>query len=124
MGRDGKGSTIVDLPKSNISYSDDDGSIEIKSDDGQRSLTVKNAKGEVAFAGPINTEEERKKLPPDIMKRLGKLENDSISFEADGDFKPETVPLPPEPSKTKISHSTGPPAMPRRSARCKQLGAA
>ena len=101
LGRRGKGSTVVDLPNSNISYSDDDGSIEIKSDDGKRSLTVKNGKGEVAFNGPINTDEERKKLPEDIKKRLEKLETDTISFEADRDFKPETVPLPP--AKTKIS---------------------
>ena len=101
LGRRDKGSTVVDLPNSNISYSDDDGSIEIKSDDGKRNLTVKNSKGDVAFNGPINTEEERKKLPADIKKRLEKLETDTISFEADRDFKPETVPLPP--AKTKIS---------------------
>ena len=105
--RAGKGSTIVDLPKSNISYSDDDGSIEIKSDDGKRSLTVKNTKGDVAFQGPINTDEERKKLPADVMKRLEKLEKDTMSFEAGGDFKTETVPLPPEPAKTKIGRDLG-----------------
>jgi hypothetical protein len=110
MGRRGKGSTVVDLPNSNISYSDDDGSIEIKSDDGKRNLTVKNTRGEVAFNGPINTDEERKKLPADIKKRLEKLETDTISFEADRDFKPETVPLPP--AKTKISQPGPRPALP------------
>ena len=103
LGRKGKGSTILDLPKSNISYSDEEGSIEIKSDDGQRSLTVKNAKGEVAFSGPINTEEERSKLPAEMKRRLEKLDSDTFEFEVGKDFKPETVPLPPEPSKTKIS---------------------
>jgi len=105
--RAGQGSTIVDLPKSNISYSDDDGSIEIKSDDGKRSITVKNAKGDIVFQGPINTGEERKKLPPDVMKRLEKLEHDTMSFEVGGDFKTETVPLPPEPAKTKIGRDLG-----------------
>lgn len=103
LGRKGKGSTILDLPKSNISYSDEEGSIEIKSDDGQRSLTVKNAKGEVAFSGPINTEKERSKLPAEMKRRLEKLDSDTFEFEVGKDFKPETVPLPPEPSKTKIS---------------------
>lgn len=107
MGRAGKGSTIVDLPKSNISYSDDEGSIEIKVDDGKRNLTVKNAKGEVAFNGPINTAEERTKLPPEVSKRLEKLETDTINFEVGEDFQPETVPLPPEPAKKKISRSLG-----------------
>jgi len=105
ISRGGRGSTVVDLPKSNISYSDDDGSIEIKSTDGKRSLTVKNGKGEVAFDGPINTEEERRKLPADVRKRLEKLETDTMSFDVGGDFKADTVPLPPEPAKTKIGRA-------------------
>ena len=107
INRKGKGSTILDLPKSNISYSDDDGSIEIKVDEGQRSLTVKDAKGKVAFAGPINTEEERKKLPADVVQRLEKLEGGTFNFEVGKDFTPEVVPLPPEPGKTKIGRELG-----------------
>ncbi len=103
VGRAGRGSTIVDLPRSNIMFSDDDGAIEIKVDDGKRNLTVKNPKGDVAFNGPINTEEERKKLPPDILRRLEKIESDSVSFEVNGDFEPETIPLAPEAGRTKIN---------------------
>lgn len=106
--RSGKGSTIVDLPKSNISYSDDDGSIDIKVEKDQRNLTVKNAKGDVTFQGPINTEEERAKLPPEVMKRLSRLEQDTFNVEVNSDFKPETVPLPPGPAKTKIHRQLGP----------------
>ncbi|HTL66797.1 MAG TPA: PDZ domain-containing protein [Lacunisphaera sp.] len=102
--RAGKGSTIVDLPKSNISYSDDDGSIDIKIEDGKRNLSVKDAKGKVLFEGPINTAEDRAKLPAEISKRVGKLEGDTFNFEAGEDFRPETVPLLPAPEKTKISH--------------------
>lgn len=104
IARAGKGSTMVDLPKSNISYSDDAGSIEIKVDDGKRRLTVTDTKGVVAFDGPITTEEERKKLPAEVSQRLAKLENDTISFEVGDDFKPDVVPLPPPPTKTKIRH--------------------
>jgi len=100
----GKGSTILDLPNSNISYSDDDGSIEIKADDGQRTLTVKDAKGKVTFEGPINTDEERKKLPPEVKKQLEKLDNDTINFEAGEKFEHKMLPLPTEPAKSKISH--------------------
>ena len=107
MGRAGRGSTILDLPKSNISYSDDEGSIDIKVNDGKRHLTVKNAKGEVAFDGPVNTEEERKKLPPEVSRRIEKLETDTMSYEIGDDFKPDVVPLPPEPAKTKIRHDLG-----------------
>jgi hypothetical protein len=108
IARSGKGSTIVDLPKSNISYSDDDGSIDIKVEKDQRNLTVKNAKGEVTFQGPINTEEERAKLPFEVLQRLGRLEQDTFNVEVDSDFKPETVPLPPVPAKTKIYRQLGP----------------
>lgn len=109
IARSGKGSTIVDLPKSNISYSDDDGSIDIKVEKDQRHLTVKNAKGEVTFQGPINTEAERAKLPPEVMQRLERLEQDTFNVEVDSDFKPATVPLPPPaPAKTKIRRQLGP----------------
>ena len=108
--RGGKGSTILDLPNSNISYSDDDGTIEIKAADGKRELTVKDTKGKVTFQGPINTEDERKKLPPEVMKQLEKLDHDSISFEAGEKFEHEVLPLPAEPAKTKIRRELGPPA--------------
>jgi len=110
--REGKGSTILDLPNSNISYSDDDGSIEIKADDGKRELTVKDAAGKVTFQGPINTEEERKKLPPEVVKQLEKLDHDTISFEAGEKFEHEVLPLPGEPAKTKIRRDLGRPDRP------------
>ncbi|MBI2497693.1 MAG: PDZ domain-containing protein [Opitutae bacterium] len=108
----GKGSTILDLPNSNISYSDDEGSIEIKADDGQRTLKVKDAKGKVTFEGPINTDEERKQLPPEVMQQLKKLDDDTISFEAGEKFEHEVLPLPTEPAKSRISHEVGRPAVP------------
>lgn len=110
--RGGQGSTILDLPNSNISYSDDEGAIEIKSDEGKRSLTIKDAKGKVTFQGPINTEEERKKLPPEVMKQLEKLDHDNIGFEPGEKFEREVLPLPSEPAKTKIRRDVGEPGQP------------
>jgi serine protease Do len=101
MKRKGKGSTVLDMPNSNISYSDDEGAIEIKSDDKQRTLTIKDAKGKVTFQGPINTPEEREKLPPEVRQQLEKLNADSINLEDGQDFKTEVVP---GPAKTKIMH--------------------
>ncbi len=100
LHRAGKGATILDLPKSNITYSDDQGAIEIKSDDDKRSLTVKDAKGSVLFSGPVTTEEERRKVPPEVMKRLEKLDTDSLDVDPGQDFKTEVVPLPPSPDRT------------------------
>lgn len=110
--RGGHGSTILDLPNSNISYSDDDGSIEIKAEEGKRELTVKDAKGKVTFQGPINTEEERKKLPPEVRKQLEKLDTDTLSFEAGEKFEHEVLPLPAEPARTKIRRALGQPVHP------------
>jgi hypothetical protein len=110
--RRGQGSTILDVPNANISYSDDDGSIEIKAEEGKRELTVKDAKGKVTFQGPINTDEERKKLPPEVLKQLEKLDTDTISFEAGEKFQHEVLPLPGEPVKTKIRRALGHPAHP------------
>lgn len=110
--RGGKGSTILDLPNSNISYSDDDGSIEIKAEEGKRELMVKDARGKVTFQGSINTEEERRKLPPEVVKQLEKLDEDTISFEAGEKFEHEVLPLPAEPAKTKIRRDLGRPASP------------
>ena len=98
----GKGATILDLPKSNITYSDDDGAIEIKADDNQRSLTVKDAKGAVLFSGPVTTDEQRKNLPLAILQRLEKLDSDTFEYEVGRDFKSDVVPLPAA-GKTKIS---------------------
>ena len=44
---------------------------------------------------------------PNHTKRFEKLENDTISFEVNEDFKSETVPLPPAPTKTKIGRDLG-----------------
>lgn len=110
IARGDRGSTILDLPKSNVSYSDDEGSIEIKVDDGKRTLTVKDAKGKVAYDGPVNTEEERAKLPPDVARRLHKFETDTLTDDVDRDFKPDGVTLPPAPAKTKIGRRLDEPA--------------
>lgn len=109
MNRRGGGSTVLNLPDSNISFSTDEGGIEIKSENKQRSLTIKDASGKVTFEGPITTEEERAKLPPGVKQRLEKLDIDAIRLEfAPGEnFRPEVVPLLEEQVRTKIGRSLG-----------------
>ncbi len=107
-----RGTTILDLPNSNIAYSDEVGAVEIKAEDGKRELTVKDAQGKITFQGPVNSEEERKKLPPEVLERLKKLDEGSISFEADEVFEHKMLPMPPEPTKTKVRHEPGSPGRP------------
>ena len=98
-----KGSTILDLPKSNFVFSDDDGTVELKSDDDKRILTVKDAKGAVTFSGPVNSDEDRKKIPADVMARLEKID---INFELGDDLEHEGAAVD-APVKQKISDPLG-----------------
>jgi len=85
--RRGGGATILDLPKGNVVYSDDDGSIEVKADDGKRELTVKDKDGKLLYEGEVNSKEDREKLPKEIKERLRRVEHAQFSFEIGEDFK-------------------------------------
>jgi hypothetical protein len=73
---------------SNIAYSDDDGSLELTTQDGVKTLVAKNAVGEELFAGPVTTPEERGAMPAGVRARLEKLEGmHDVTFRTDADFK-------------------------------------
>ena len=90
----GKGSTILDLPGGNFSYSDEAGSVEVNNTDGKRELTVKNPKGDVTFQGPLNTPEDHDKLPPEVMARLDGIGGADLDDDV-GDPEVETKVLAP-----------------------------
>lgn len=100
--RSGKGGTVLDLPRGNFVFSDDDGTVELKSESDKRVLTVKDGKGKTTFDGPVNTEEERKKIPADVLERLGKIE---LSFELGNDFEHEGAAVDEAKPKQKINFS-------------------
>ena len=78
----------VNPANSNIVYSDDNGSLELKIKDGRKILVAKNAKGDTVFNGPVTTPDERKALPGDVRERLEKLEStENMTFRTDGDFE-------------------------------------
>ena len=99
----GQDSTILDLPKGNFVYSDDDGTVEIKGDTDKRQLTVKDAKGKVTFDGSIATEEDRKKIPAEVLARLEKID---LSFDLDQNFQQRGAAVE-EAGKQKISDRAG-----------------
>jgi hypothetical protein len=79
--REGDGSarqTRLDLEHARIVLHDDKGDLELKSDDGKRFLTAKDAQGKQVFSGPVNTPEDLKKVPADVLPRLEKLEHDEL----------------------------------------------
>jgi hypothetical protein len=79
--------TIVSLGHSNIVYSDDEGMLELKINDGKKELTAKDKAGKVLSAGPINTDQERKSVPPGVLARVKNIENpDKLEYQTDQDF--------------------------------------
>lgn len=112
--RHGGGSSLLNLAEGNFVYSDEEGSIEIAAAKGQRELTIKDAKGEVSFKGPVNTDEEREKLPPEVKQRLRKIDDASIDFQADETLRQEGAAVT-SPEKTKTGGKVAP--APRESAR-------
>lgn len=99
--RRGQGaSTILNMAEGNFAFSDDEGSIDVVAKKGDRQLTVKDAQGKVVFQGPINTDEEREKLPPEVKGRLKKLDSVKVDFKADDSLQQEGAVVEP-PAKTK-----------------------
>lgn len=94
--------TTVNTENSNLSYSDEKGSLDLRIKDGKKELTAKNPKGDVVFSGPINTPEERKKMPAEVSSRLEQLEGmQEFSFKTDDDFEGGDVKVP-APSGTRL----------------------
>lgn len=66
-----------------FSYSDKGLTLNITQQGGKRHLVAKDEKGKVVFDGPIDTEEQRNLLPPEIAKKLKEV------------YAPPTPPAPP-----------------------------
>jgi hypothetical protein len=78
----------INTANSNLVFSDDEGSLELTSKDGGKSLVAKDAKGTTVFSGPVSTPEERKALPSPLRERLERLEGmREMTFKTDGDFQ-------------------------------------
>jgi serine protease Do len=109
----GKGSAILDMPAGSFVFSDDEGAVEVNNADGKRQLTVKNKKGEVTFQGPINSPEDHKKLPPEVLTRLESIGGAELG-EGDGELEIETKVMEPA---TKTRRMLPPPGAPEAGLR-------
>ena len=88
LGGDRLITITVNTGDNTMSYSDEEGSLEVTTKDGKKELVAKDAKGETLFSGPINTPEERQALPPAVAGRLEKIENlRGFSFKTDETFE-------------------------------------
>lgn len=78
----------INTGNSNLVFSDNEGTLEISSKDGVKSLVATDPKGQQLFSGPVTTPAEREALPPGLRARLEKLEGmHDVTFRTDGDFR-------------------------------------
>jgi serine protease Do len=68
----------IDLGNAQIVFSDDKGELRLQSEEGKRMLTAKDASGKVLFHGPVDTEQERAKIPAEVRQRYDNLENEDL----------------------------------------------
>jgi hypothetical protein len=84
--------TRIDLGNAQIVFSDDKGEMKVENVDGKKIVTAKDPQGKLLFSGPVETKEDRDKMPADIRERYEKLQqNDlpTVAPEADADDEDE-----------------------------------
>ena len=84
--------TRIDLGNAQVVFSDDKGEMKLENVDGKKLLTAKDPQGKLLFSGPVETKEDRDKMPADIRDRYEKLQqNDlpAVGPETDGDDEDE-----------------------------------
>src|SRR6266487_5929138 len=84
--------TRIDLGKAQIVFSDDKGEMKLENLDEKKILTAKDPQGKLLFSGPVETKEDRDKMPADIRERYEKLQqNDlpAVGPETDADEEDE-----------------------------------
>lgn len=70
--------TKVDLGNATINWSDDEGELKIERVDGKKTLMAKDKSGKVLFNGPIDTQEQRAKVPQNVRERFEMLEDQDL----------------------------------------------
>src|SRR5437016_11866210 len=65
--------TRIDLGNAQIVFSDDKGGMKVENVDGKKLLTAKDPQGKLLFSGPVETKEDRGKMPADVRQRYEKL---------------------------------------------------
>ena len=72
------------LNSSSTSLSDGEHSLTLTTTDGEKRLLAKDMAGKVLFDGPVTTDEQRKAVPPEILKKLDNMMRRSVRLEVRG----------------------------------------
>ncbi|MBS0660220.1 MAG: PDZ domain-containing protein [Verrucomicrobia bacterium] len=113
-GRDGEARVSArGLQSGRVQFKDDKGEIDLEMREGKTTLKVRKADGTLVFEGPINTDEERKKVPAEWLERVERIERErssgretgatgpEIDFwidDGEGEGLPPVPPIPPRPA--------------------------
>jgi PDZ domain len=76
--------TRIDLGNAQIVFSDDKGEMKVENVDGKKLLTAKDSQGKLLFSGPVETKEDRDKMPADVRERYEKLQQNDLPVVAPG----------------------------------------
>jgi hypothetical protein len=76
--------TRIDLGNAQIVFSDDKGEMKVENVDGKKLLTAKDPQGKLLFSGPVDTKEDRDKMPADVRERYEKLQQNDLPVVAPG----------------------------------------
>jgi len=76
--------TRIDLGKAQVVFSDDKGEMKLENVDGKKILTAKDPQGKLIFSGPVETKEDRDKMPADVRERYEKLQQNDLPAVAPG----------------------------------------
>lgn len=99
---DGKWLSKINMADLHVVSKDDEGTLEIRSKDGKRTLIATKPDGSIVFNGPIDTEEQRKSIPGDIRDRLEKMENERLPESPSPVEEPPPPPPAPETTSTTL----------------------
>ena len=89
----GPGVRAISLNTGNSSlvYSDEEGSLDLRIQDGAKTLVAKDPQGRELYSGPVTTPKEREELPQGVRERLEKLEGmRDVTFRTEGDMRFES----------------------------------
>src|SRR5256884_7186499 len=76
--------TRIDLGNAQIVFSDDKGEMKVENVDGKKLLTAKDPQEKLLFSGPVETKEDRDKMPADVRERYEKLQQNDLPEVAPG----------------------------------------
>lgn len=76
--------TRIDLGKAQIVFSDDKGEMKVENLDGKKIVTAKDPQGKLLFSGPVETKEDRDKMPADVRERYERLQQNDLPAVAPG----------------------------------------